>query len=162
MKPRLLASAYKRFTTELSEAEERVAQLRAQMGPTHEDGGGWHDNSAFDQLKTDERNAASAATDLRNFLAHCEVVEPRARYTTVDVGCRVTIKELEPGRFDISGEYLIIGDRRPPFVDEEESTLTRISTDSPVGQLLMGASSGGELSGKIGDRTVRFLVVSLN
>lgn len=137
----MVRSEYDRILVLLAEKEQHLAGLTSQLGGVHEEGGGWHDNSAFDQLKREVRDMTSVVVDMKVFLRDCVVVDPKPIYHVVEIGCTVTVAQPSIGP-DLS-RYLVAGDRRPPSLhDGLEPDPFPISTSSPMGEALMGAKIG--------------------
>jgi transcription elongation GreA/GreB family factor len=166
----MVASEFDRLKLFVDKVREQHQALLAKMGPTHEEGGGWHDNSAFDALKADERRVGKYLKELEDFLLDCEVLPRRDVYEVVELGCIVTVCVTRAGR-TIRDRLIIAGNTRPPLnldmegllpPDEEEGPYA-VSFGSPVALALMGAKVGDSRETKAGDppKTVRYEVLQV-
>jgi transcription elongation GreA/GreB family factor len=163
----MVRSEFERLQALLDAKTTEHNELLAQMGPTHDEGGGWHDNSAFDQLKREERDLDARVLELKTFLTGCTVVERKLTYTEVEVGCIVTVTYLDRnGTSDGDPVRLqIVGDNRVPAWSAVEGPEDRdpfpVSTVSPIGSALMGATPGDVCSFRAALGTTQLVVLSL-
>ena len=148
----MVVSEFDRLASILGAKELELVEMRSQMGPVHEDGGGWHDNAGFDQLKREERDLSTSIVELRTFLDECEALPRKSSYTMVEIGSIVTVTlHLRSGETELS-HYLVAGDRRSPLNSGDIMAANpdapfSISTGSPLGKLLLGAKVGEKRHG---------------
>jgi len=159
----MVESEYLRLVAVVAAVRERHAGLLAEMGPTHEAGGGWHDNAAFDHLKADERRVLTYLRQLEDFLRDCMIVQRKDSYAEVEIGCIVLAAEIDAAGEAVRKQWILIaGDTRPPrnaiLDDGDEGDGTgpddpfAVSTDSPIGKALMGAKIGDERQARVNER----------
>jgi transcription elongation GreA/GreB family factor len=131
---------------ELREAGREKGRWASQSAET------WHDNFGYEQ---EQRQEWALAERLDEFVAmkdDAEFVESHA-VDEVDVGCRVTIEDVETGewRTFVVGSYQVLDQRH-----ENE-----VSYAAPLARPLLGARVGDEREVSIGDRTTLFRVVEI-
>ena len=170
MTVQMVESEFERFKKYVDQVRKQHAALVARMGPTHEEGGGWHDNSAFDLLKQEERRVANYLAKLEAFLLDCQVLPRRKSYDVVELGCIVTVNVTNGGRTH-KDLLIIAGDTRPPrdhnmqtlIPEDEDDGPYAVSFGSPVALALMGAKVGDTRPAKAGNppRPVTYEVLAV-
>ncbi len=91
------------------------------------------ENSEYDEAKTEQGKLYSKIAEYKNLLENADIVEKSARGTSIGIGSRVTVLDVE---FDEEIEYQIVGSQ------EANPAIGRISDDSPLGRGMMGHTPG--------------------
>lgn len=92
------------------------------------------ENAEYDAAKDEQRDIEARIEEIDKILKNAEVVdEEDVDINTINVGCKVTIKDLE---YNDTLDYKIVGST------EANSLQGKISNESPVGRALMGAKKG--------------------
>lgn len=109
----------------------------------------WHDNPAFDEAQQQARAAYTKLKQLQAIRDQATVITEKPSGDTVEIGCRVRYSRSDFRGDDevIMGSYFIVDG------DDDE-----VSSQSPLGQLLLGAKVGASVSGKIGERELTVTV----
>ena len=108
------------------EVAEKIKEAREQ--------GDLSENAEYDAAKDEQRDIEARIEEIEKILKNAEVVvEEDVDLDKINVGCRVTIKDLE---YDEDLVYKIVGST------EANSLKGKISNESPVGRALIGAKKG--------------------
>lgn len=92
------------------------------------------ENAEYDAAKDEQRDIEARIEEIEKILKNAEVVvEEDVDLEKINIGCKVTIKDLE---YDENLIYKIVGST------EASSLKGKISNESPVGKALMGARRG--------------------
>ena len=92
------------------------------------------ENAEYDAAKEEQAGIESRIEEIERILKNAEVVvEEDVDASTINIGCNVTIKDLEDGEIL---EYKLVGST------ESNSLKGKISNESPVGKALIGRSAG--------------------
>lgn len=105
---------------------EKIKEAREQ--------GDLSENAEYDAAKDEQRDIEARIEQIEKILKNAEVVvEEDVDLDVINVGCKVTIIDLE---YDEELEYKIVGST------EANSLKGKISNESPVGRALIGARKG--------------------
>lgn len=108
------------------EVAQKIKEAREQ--------GDLSENAEYDAAKDEQRDIEARIEEIEKILKNAEVVvEEDVDLDKINVGCRVTIKDLE---YDEDLVYKIVGST------EANSLKGKISNESPVGRALIGAKKG--------------------
>ncbi|MCU0509394.1 MAG: transcription elongation factor GreA [Anaerolineae bacterium] len=91
------------------------------------------ENAGYDEAKNTQAFVEGRILTLRNILGNAVVINSNGHKDTVDVGCKVTIRDAEYGDEEV---YTIVGST------EVDPGAGRISLKSPIGRALMGHRAG--------------------
>ena len=92
------------------------------------------ENAEYDAAKDEQRDIEARIEEIEKILKNAEVVvEDEVDYTTISVGCKVTVHDME---YDEDMQFQIVGST------EANSLQGKISNESPVGKALIGAKQG--------------------
>lgn len=92
------------------------------------------ENAEYDAAKDEQRDIEARIDEIEKILKNAEVVvEEEVDLDTINIGCKVKIKDLE---YNDELEYKIVGST------EANSLKGKISNESPVGKALIGAKLG--------------------
>jgi len=106
----------------------RRPEVARQIGDAKADGD-ISENAGYDEAKNTQAFVEGRILTLRNILSSAVVINENGHKDTVDIGCRVTIRDVEYGDEET---YAIVGSTE---VDPDHG---RISFKSPIGRALMG------------------------
>lgn len=108
------------------EVAQKIKEAREQ--------GDLSENAEYDAAKEEQRDIELRIEEIDKILKNAEVVvDEDIDSSVINVGCTVTIKDLE---FNEEMEYKIVGST------EANSLQGKISNESPVGKALLGAQRG--------------------
>lgn len=108
------------------EVAQKIKEAREQ--------GDLSENAEYDAAKDEQRDIEARIEEIDKILKNAEVVvEEDVDLDTINIGCKVKIKDLEYGD---EMEYKIVGST------EANSLKGKISNESPVGRALIGAKKG--------------------
>ena len=111
------------------EVADKIKEAREQ--------GDLSENAEYDAAKDEQRDIEARIEEIEKILKNAEVVvEEDVDLDKINIGCRVTIKDLE---YDEDLVYKIVGST------EANSLKGKISNESPVGRALIGAKKGEEI-----------------
>ena len=92
------------------------------------------ENAEYDAAKDEQRDIEARIEEIEKILKNAEVVvEDEVDYTTISVGCKVKVHDME---YDEDMEFQIVGST------EANSLQGKISNESPVGRALLGHEVG--------------------
>lgn len=91
------------------------------------------ENAGYDEAKNTQAFVEGRILTLRSLLSNAVVINSNGHNDTVDVGCKVTIRDAEYGDEEV---YTIVGST------EVDPGAGRISLKSPIGRALMGHKVG--------------------
>lgn len=92
------------------------------------------ENAEYDAAKDEQRDIEARIEEIEKILKNAEVVvEDEVDYTTISVGCKVKVHDME---YDEDMEFQIVGST------EANSLQGKISNESPVGKALIGSKVG--------------------
>lgn len=108
------------------EVAQKIKEAREQ--------GDLSENAEYDAAKDEQRDIEARIEEIDKILKNAEVVvEEDVDLDTINIGCKVKIKDLEYGD---EMEYKIVGST------EANSLKGKISNESPVGRALIGSKKG--------------------
>lgn len=91
------------------------------------------ENSEYDEAKNEQGRLFSKIAEIKNVIDNAEIIATVDQSGVIDLGSRVTVKDLEFGDEDV---YEVVGSQ------EADPVQMRVSDDSPVGKALMGRKEG--------------------
>jgi transcription elongation factor GreA len=109
------------------------------------------DSSEYEELKDELAYTESRVRELEQLLEHAEIIEEGSPDGIVAIGSHVTVK----GDDGITETWIL--------VSPEEASLTdfRVSTESPVGQALLGQKAGDSVEVETPGGLIRYDVVAV-
>jgi transcription elongation factor GreA len=151
---RFLAVDLDALEARLQEYERRLREARSGIhAATTQSSETWHDNPMFDEAQQQAKMWDSERRKLADIRNDSMLVEPGHTNGRVDLGTTVTVRDARTDGEDTYtiGSYLVLGDDG-----------SRISYNSPLGQLLLGRAVGDLIEGKLGSSTVRLQIVDVS
>lgn len=149
----LTKEGYDKLVEELSDLVSRRRKEVAQRIKESIEFGDLSENSEYDDAKNEQAFVEGRITEINEILNEAKVVEGgNGRRKTVDIGCRVKLKDLETGE---DAEYRIVGSVEADPGDH------KISNESPVGQAIMGKKTGQTVEVKVPRGTLQYQIVSI-
>lgn len=148
----LTQSGYEKLQTELEdlkvnarkEIAEKIKEARAQ--------GDLSENAEYDAALDEQRDIEARIVEIETILKNSEVMEEHPDDGSVNIGSRVTIREIGTGDdMDID----IVG------ASEANSLKGRISNESPVGMALMHRHAGDTVSVQTADGEILYEIISV-
>ena len=91
------------------------------------------ENSEYDEAKTEQGKLYSKIAEMKDLIAHAEIIEATDETDKVGIGSKVTVRDIE---FDQFITYQIVGSQ------EANPMEGKISDDSPFGRGLFGRKVG--------------------
>lgn len=111
------------------------------------------ENSEYDDAKNEQAFVEGRINEINEILSKAKVVNAgNGRRKTVDVGCRVVLRDLETGE---DCEYRIVGSVEADPGDH------KISNESPVGEAIMGKKTGQTVEVQVPRGTLQYQIVSI-
>jgi transcription elongation factor GreA len=110
------------------------------------------ENAGYDEAKNTQAFVEGRILTLKSLLSNAVVIAENASRDAVDVGARVTIRDVEYGSQET---YTIVGST------EVDPPNGRISLHSPIGRALMGHQPGERVSVETPGGPVEFEIVTL-
>lgn len=149
----LTKEGYDKLTEELSDLVSRRRKEVAERIRESIAFGDLSENSEYDDAKNEQAFVEGRITEVKEILSEAKVVgSSNGRRKTVDVGCRVVLKDLETKK---DCEYRIVGSVEADPGDH------KISNESPVGQAIMGKKTGQVVEVKVPRGTLQYRIVSI-
>jgi transcription elongation factor GreA len=131
----LTAAGLEKLKSELSEIENHKLKEIAQKIADARDLGDLSENSEYHEAKEQQSFLAGRASELKYKIKYAKIIEKCGKNGVVTVGCSVSVKT--DGK---SVAFEIVGG------DESDPSNGKISSDSPIGQALMGRKIGESVS----------------
>lgn len=110
------------------------------------------ENAGYDEAKNTQAFVEGRILTLKNILGSAVVIAPNGSKDTVDVGCTVTIRDLEYGDTET---YTIVGST------EVDPGNGRISFRSPIGRAIMGHRIGDHVDVQTPGGTAQFEIIKI-
>ena len=112
------------------------------------------ENSEYDEAKTEQGKLYSHIAEVKDLVEHAIVIDSDQGKNNgkVNVGEKVTIKDLEDGSVDT---WQIVG------TQEADPRLFRISNDSPMGRALIGHCAGDVVKVEAPDGILEFEILAI-
>lgn len=129
----------------------RRPEVARQIGEAKADGD-ISENAGYDEAKNTQAFVEGRILTLKNILANAVVISNNGSKEHVDIGCTVTIHDVEYGDRET---YTIVGST------EVDPGNGRISLKSPIGRALMGHRIGDLVEVQTPGGAVRFEVVEI-
>ena len=143
----------KQLEDELQDLKVNQRKAVAQKIKEAREQGDLSENAEYDAAKDEQRDIEARIEEIDKILKNAEVVvEEDVDLNTINIGCKVTIKDIEE---DEILEYKIVGST------EANSLKGKISNESPVGKALIGAQKGEciEVETQAGNLTYEILEI---
>ena len=143
----------KKYEEELQEL--RVVRRRevAQKIKEAREQGDLSENAEYDAAKDEQRDIEARIEELEKILKNVEVVdEDEVDLDKINIGCKVKILDLE---YNDELEYKIVGST------EANSLKGKISNESPLGKVLIGAKVGDVLTVEAQAGAIQYKVLEI-
>jgi transcription elongation factor GreA len=125
---------------------EKIKEAREQ--------GDLSENAEYDAAKDEQRDIEARIEEIDKILKNAEVVvEEDVDVNTINVGCKVELKDLE---YDEVLMYKIVGST------EANSLKGKISNESPVGKALIGATKGEVIEVETQAGTLKYEILAIH
>jgi transcription elongation factor GreA len=131
------------------ERREEISE-RLEIAISH---GDLSENADYDYAKQEQAFVEGRIKDLEDSLRRAEIIEEDGRVDKVRVGSTVTVHEV--GYEDEPEKYHIVG------VHEADPGNGRISNESPIGRVLLGAKVGQTVVADVPAGNVRLKVIEI-
>lgn len=110
------------------------------------------ENAGYEEAKNAQAFNEGRILTLKNILANAKVISQNGRQDVVELGCRVTIRDVEYGDEET---YTIVGST------EVDPGNGRISLNSPIGRALLGRRIGDLVDVQTPGGIVQFEIVQI-
>lgn len=110
------------------------------------------ENAGYDEAKNAQAFLEGRILTLRNILSNAVVINSNGHKDTVEVGCTVTIRDVEYGDEET---YVIVGST------EVDPGAGRISLKSPIGRALMGHKKGARVEVQTPGGAAQFEIIAI-
>ncbi len=145
----------------LKKLEEELQELRvvkrkevAQKLKEAREQGDLSENAEYDAAKDEQKDIQARIEELEAILKNVEVVyTDEVDRDTVNVGCKVTVKELSNGNVQ---EFKLVGSTETDVLNN------KISNESPVGAALIGAKAGEIVTVDAPNGSFQFEILEIN
>ena len=149
----LTYSGLRKYEDELEDLKVRRRKEVAQKIKEARELGDLSENAEYDAAKDEQRDIETRIEELEKILKNAEVVvEEEVDSGTINIGCKVKIKDLE---YNEELEYKIVGST------EANSLQGKISNESPVGKALIGAKKGATITVETQAGVFKYKVLSI-
>jgi transcription elongation factor GreA len=149
----LTADGIKKLQEELEYLTSvRRPEIAQQIADAKADGD-LSENAGYDEAKNTQAFVEGRILTIKSLLGTAVVISENGRNDVVDVGARVTIKDVEYGDEET---YSIVGSA------EVDPTDGRISHRSPIGRALMGRRRGDRVEVETPGGKIGFEIVSIS
>jgi transcription elongation factor GreA len=146
---RMTRAGFEKLTSELEYLETEVrAQIAQDLKRAAADKD-FRENAPYDAAKQHQGQVEARIRELKGILETGEVVDQQRRTDQIDLGSKVTLRDLEE---DEEIVYVLVG---PGEIDPRRG---KISIQSPVGKALSGKGVGDEVEVEVPGGTVRMRV----
>lgn len=114
-----------------------------------EDGGELTENSEYEDAKNEQAFIEAEISRITQILRHAKLIEEGGPVDSVQIGSRVNIAETGS---DETEEYILVGSA------EANPSQGKISIESPLGKVLLGAKVGAKVKVKAPDGDIIFVI----
>ncbi len=152
MKYYFLREDFEKLNQQIREISDRIREIGREMGNSCQEGAEtYHDNFAFEEGERQQKMWSRRLAELLEINKNAVLVEAVETGNRVGIGSRVTALDCETGEQKTwcLGSYQVFGNNG------------RISYDSPLGRILLGAEKGDVVVGAIAGKTRRFEIVDI-
>ena len=149
----LTLDAYTRLRSELEELTISGRDTIAERIKAAREHGDIRENAEYDAAKNEQGLMESKIPKLQEMLRDPDIVEAPTEADAVGPGMLVTVRPLDDD--DTEDETYLLAEH-----EEKASGARTVTTSSPFGSALMGASEGDEVSYEAPGGTFRYRVVS--
>jgi transcription elongation factor GreA len=133
----LTRDGQKRLEEELRHLTEvRIPELTERIQQATEDGD-VSDNSEYEDLKEEYNRLEGRLHELENILENVVIIEEGSRDGTIHIGSHVTVRTPDDSEDET---WVLVGP------EEAHAPEGRISSESPVGQALLGSRAGDSIT----------------
>jgi len=153
MKYYFLREDFEKLNEQILEINNRIRKIGQEMGNSCQEGAEtFHDNFAFEEGERQQQMWSRRLAELLEIYKNAILVDTAQNLGKVGIGSRVTAIDSETG------------ERRTYFIGSYQvfSHNGRISYDSPLGRILLGAEEGDVVTGLIAGKKRRFEIVSIS
>jgi transcription elongation factor GreA len=153
MKYYFLREDYEKLNEQILEISNRIREIGQEMGNSCQEGAEtFHDNFAFEEGERQQQMWSRRMAELLEISLNAVIVDAAVNPGKVGIGSRVTAIDFETGE----RKTLCIGSY------QVFSQNGRISYDSPLGRILLGAEEGDVVTGSIAGKKRRFEIESIS
>jgi len=147
----LTKEGYEKFKKELEELKQKLMYEISERIKEARELGDLAENTEYDEVKNEQGRIGSRIVELEQILNNAEIIEGTDS-NVVSVGSWVLIRNLNTGE-----------ERSIRIVTPQEADIfsDKVSTDSPVGRLLVGRKAGDVVRLKTPAGLVRYEVVGI-
>jgi transcription elongation factor GreA len=150
----LTLDAYQRLKEELEQLSTQGREAIAERIKAAREHGDIRENAEYDAAKNEQGLMEARITKLRAMLRDPEIVEAPAHANAVGPGMLVTVRPLDED--DPDNETYLLAEH----AEEKASGARTVTTTSPFGAALLGASDGEEIVYEAPGGNFRYVVVS--
>jgi transcription elongation factor GreA len=150
----LTLDAYQRLKEELEQLSTQGREAIAERIKAAREHGDIRENAEYDAAKNEQGLMGARITKLRAMLRDPEIVEAPAHANAVGPGMLVTVRPLDED--DPDDETYLLAEH----AEEKASGARTVTTTSPLGAALLGASDGEEIVYEAPGGNFRYVVVS--
>ncbi|MBR2988962.1 MAG: transcription elongation factor GreA [Clostridia bacterium] len=112
------------------------------------------ENYEYKVAKEDETKHEARIAEVETILANSEIYEPVKGGDTVVLGSTVTIEDVDTGK---KSEYEMVG----IYESDPNATPKKISDESPLGRVLLGAQLDDEVDFTRNGKTITYCIVKI-
>lgn len=152
MKFYFLREDFEKLTEQICEINNRIREIGQEMGKSCQEGAEtFHDNFAFEDGERQQQMWSKRLGELLEINKNAAIIDSFDQSRRVGIGSRVTTVDFETGeeKTVFIGSYQVFGNNG------------RISYNSPLGRILLGAEEGDIVSGEIAGKEKKFEIISI-
>jgi transcription elongation factor GreA len=148
-----LRDDFEKLNRHIETVSGRIRDIGQDMGESCREGAEtYHDNFGYEEGERSQKMWSTHLQELLSINRNAAIVDEQGPLEQVGIGSRVTIRDLRTG----AQRCVQIGSYR--VYDGSE----RISYNSPLGRILLGAQEGDIVSGDIAGSERKFEIVSIS
>jgi transcription elongation factor GreA len=147
-----LREDFEKLNEQIHEVSKRIREIGQEMGNSCREGAEtFHDNFAFEEGERQQQMWSKRLNELLEINKNAVIIDSFDKGRKVGIGSRVTTVDAETGeeKTVFIGSYQVF------------SNNGRISYNSPLGRILLGAEEGDVVAGEIAGREKKFEIVSI-
>ncbi len=112
------------------------------------------ENYEYKTARENQDKLEARIVELENILSKCEVYEVKSHYDCVDLGCTVTVEDVDTEKKQV---LQIVG----IYESDPHTMPKKISNEAPLGKALLGAKVDEEVDFEHKDKVVTYRIVSI-
>lgn len=112
------------------------------------------ENYEYKTARENQDKLEARIVELENILSKCDVYEVKSHYDCVDLGCTVTVEDVDTEKKQV---LQIVG----IYESDPHTTPKKISNEAPLGKALLGAKVDEEVDFEHKDKVVTYRIVSI-